>query len=641
MKKILLLLILLLPMLLSAQSPKNLSTKNKRAVARYNEALAAYNRYNLDEAERLLKESIKIEHNFIEAYLVLTQVYSEKGEPEKAISSAEKAVSINNNFFPKTYFNLGVLNFSIGNYQKALEYFEKYLTYHETSGSMVELARNNIERCRFAIHAVANPVPFNPANIGDSINTTLDEYWPSLSVDERTIVYTVRLPKEPEVGIKGTKWQEDFYTSTRNEDGTWSKGIPVGSPLSTVFNEGAQSLSSDGKTMYYTICQGDCDLYFSTINSDGSWGHPLKLPPAINSEKSSEKQPSISPDGQMLYFVSNRPGGLGGFDIWVSVKNPNEVWGNAVNLGQPVNSPGNEQSPFIHFDNKTLYFSSNDHIGMGGQDIFVSHLTDSGKWSEPLNLGYPINTCKNEEGLVVNAIGKTAYYSSNYIPDKGMDIYTFELYPEIQPIPSSYVTGTIRDYTTLKPVEAHISLIDLQSKRETMNSYSSVTGGFMVCLPSDNSYALFAQAPGYLFYSENFNLKGLYSFDKPYHLDVLLKPVRQGEVTIMRNVFFETDSYELLPESTVELDRVVETLSQNPTIKVEIGGHTDNQGAPDYNQKLSERRAKSVVDYLLSKSVSPERVSWKGYGESQLVAPNNSPEGRAMNRRTELKILEN
>lgn len=641
MKKILLLLIFLLPMLLSAQSPKNLSTKNKRAVARYNEALAAYNRYNLDEAERLLKESIKIEHNFIEAYLVLTQVYSEKGEPEKAISSAEKAVSINNNFFPKTYFNLGVLNFSIGNYQKALEYFEKYLTYHETSGSMVELARNNIERCRFAIHAVANPVPFNPANIGDSINTTLDEYWPSLSVDERTIVYTVRLPKEPEVGIKGTKWQEDFYTSTRNEDGTWSKGIPVGSPLSTVFNEGAQSLSSDGKTMYYTICQGDCDLYFSTINSDGSWGHPLKLPPAINSEKSSEKQPSISPDGQMLYFVSNRPGGLGGFDIWVSVKNPNEVWGNAVNLGQPVNSPGNEQSPFIHFDNKTLYFSSNDHIGMGGQDIFVSHLTDSGKWSEPLNLGYPINTCKNEEGLVVNAIGKTAYYSSNYIPDKGMDIYTFELYPEIQPIPSSYVTGTIRDYTTLKPVEAHISLIDLQSKRETMNSYSSVTGGFMVCLPSDNSYALFAQAPGYLFYSENFNLKGLYSFDKPYHLDVLLKPVRQGEVTIMRNVFFETDSYELLPESTVELDRVVETLSQNPTIKVEIGGHTDNQGAPDYNQKLSERRAKSVVDYLLSKSVSPERVSWKGYGESQPVAPNNSPEGRAMNRRTELKILEN
>jgi len=628
-------------MLLSAQSPKNLSTKNKRAVARYNEALAAYNRYNLDEAERLLKESIKIEHNFIEAYLVLTQVYSEKGEPEKAISSAEKAVSINNNFFPKTYFNLGVLNFSIGNYQKALEYFEKYLTYHETSGSMVELARNNIERCRFAIHAVANPVPFNPANIGDSINTTLDEYWPSLSVDERTIVYTVRLPKEPEVGIKGTKWQEDFYTSTRNEDGTWSKGIPVGSPLSTVFNEGAQSLSSDGKTMYYTICQGDCDLYFSTINSDGSWGHPLKLPPAINSEKSSEKQPSISPDGQMLYFVSNRPGGLGGFDIWVSVKNPNGVWGNAVNLGQPVNSPGNEQSPFIHFDNKTLYFSSNDHIGMGGQDIFVSHLTDSGKWSEPLNLGYPINTCKNEEGLVVNAIGKTAYYSSNYIPDKGMDIYTFELYPEIQPIPSSYVTGTIRDYTTLKPVEAHISLIDLQSKRETMNSYSSVTGGFMVCLPSDNSYALFAQAPGYLFYSENFNLKGLYSFDKPYHLDVLLKPVRQGEVTIMRNVFFETDSYELLPESTVELDRVVETLSQNPTIKVEIGGHTDNQGAPDYNQKLSERRAKSVVDYLLSKSVSPERVSWKGYGESQPVAPNSSPEGRAMNRRTELKILEN
>ncbi|MBP8644334.1 MAG: PD40 domain-containing protein [Bacteroidales bacterium] len=641
MKKILLLLIFLLPMLLSAQSPKNLSTKNKRAVARYNEALAAYNRYNLDEAERLLKESIKIEHNFIEAYLVLTQVYSEKGEPEKAISSAEKAVSINNNFFPKTYFNLGVLNFSIGNYQKALEYFEKYLTYHETSGSMVELARNNIERCRFAIHAVANPVPFNPANIGDSINTTLDEYWPSLSVDERTIVYTVRLPKEPEVGIKGTKWQEDFYTSTRNEDGTWSKGIPVGSPLSTVFNEGAQSLSSDGKTMYYTICQGDCDLYFSTINSDGSWGHPLKLPPAINSEKSSEKQPSISPDGQMLYFVSNRPGGLGGFDIWVSVKNPNGVWGNAVNLGQPVNSPGNEQSPFIHFDNKTLYFSSNDHIGMGGQDIFVSHLTDSGKWSEPLNLGYPINTCKNEEGLVVNAIGKTAYYSSNYIPDKGMDIYTFELYPEIQPIPSSYVTGTIRDYTTLKPVEAHISLIDLQSKRETMNSYSSVTGGFMVCLPSDNSYALFAQAPGYLFYSENFNLKGLYSFDKPYHLDVLLKPVRQGEVTIMRNVFFETDSYELLPESTVELDRVVETLSQNPTIKVEIGGHTDNQGAPDYNQKLSERRAKSVVDYLLSKSVSPERVSWKGYGESQPVAPNSSPEGRAMNRRTELKILEN
>lgn len=639
MKKLLLILIVLIPLTTSAQKRKKLSIRNRRATELYYKALSFYDRTDLLSAEKFLKEGIRLEPKFIEAHLVIAQIYFERGLPEKAIEHLTKAHEINRNFFPKSFYTLGILYFSTGQYEQALESFKTYLSYNESGGKLPQLAGANIKRCEKALKAIANPVPYKPVNMGDSINSQFDEYWPSLSVDEQTLVYTVRLPKEKELGIKGTRWQEDFYASTRNASGSWSKGKPLGKPINTDFNEGAQSLSADGNTMYFTVCRGVCNLYYAVRNPDRSWSKPVKLPPTINTQRYSEKQPSISPDGKTLYFVSNRRGGKGSFDIWKSERNPDGSWGNATNLGGPINTPGSEQSPFIHFDNQTLYFSSNGHGGMGSQDLYLSRKNQSGNWSKPVNLGYPINTHKSEEGLVINARGNKAYYSSYINPEKGRDIITFELYPEIRPIPTSYVKGRVRDSQTLNPVEATITLVNLATQNIVMNPPENPDGTFTVCLPTNRQYALFASAPGYLFHSEHFNLTGHHSFNHPYQLDILLNPITINQTLIMRNVLFELDSYKLKPESSIELDRVVAMLKQNPTLKVEIGGHTDNQGDESYNQILSEKRAEAVVRYLTRKGIEASRLSWKGYGEKVPIETNSTAEGRAKNRRTEMRII--
>lgn len=632
-------LIVLLPAFAVAQTKKELSVNNRRAIENYNLALKSYDRYDYIEAQRLLRESIKIEPKFIEAHLVLSQTFYMMGNIPSAIEYLEKAIAINPNFYPRAYYTLGRFFLQIGEYQHAKEKLEYFLTLKDKSNEIEKSTYEAIERCKFAINAIANPVPYNPINIGSNVNTDLDEYWPSLSVDEKTLVYTVRLPKSVNVGIKNTKWQEDFYVSTKYNSPDWDKGTPIGDPINTEINEGAQALSADGKTMYYTICSGVCNLYTSVMQSDGTWAAPVKLPPQINASKYSEKQPSISPDGRTIYFVSNRPGGLGGFDIWKSDKNPDGTWSNAVNIGEPINSSGDEQSPFIHFDNQTLYFSSNGHMGMGSMDIYVTRLDSTGKWTKPLNFGYPINTYKSEEGLIVNAKGTVAYYSTDIIPERGRDIFTFNLYPEIQPIPTSYLTGVVKDSKTLEPLEAQVTLVDLLSKKEIMNTTTLKDGKFLVCLPTNKSYGLFASAPNYLFHSEHFDLKGIFSFDKPYYLEILLNPIVKDEILVLRNIFFALDSYELQPESTIELDKLVAILKQNPTIKIEVGGHTDDQGTNEYNQKLSENRAKSVAEYLIANKIDVNRVKWVGYGETKPVANNATPEGKAQNRRTEVKIL--
>lgn len=621
------------------QNAKKYSVTNKRAIERYEKALNALDRYDNITAKGLLEECIRQEPKFIEAHLVLSQVYMEMGESNLAIEHILKAQGINKDFHPRAYYILGLLYYSIGEYQKAMSSFETFLTYNDKRATINDSARKMVAKCQFAINQMANPVPFTPKNIGTGVNTDLDEYWPSLSVDEQTLVYTVRLPKNPDKGIKGTKWQEDLYISYRNELGEWTKGNPVDSPLNTEFNEGAQSVSSDGKTIFFTICRGECNIYRSTVEPNGTWSRPQKLPPTINTERYSEKQPSISPDGKTLYFVSNRPGGFGNFDIWKSELQPDGTWGNAVNMGEVINTDESEQSPFIHFDNRTLYFSSAGHVGMGGQDIFVSKLDSSGNWTKPVNLGYPINTYRSEDGLIVNARGNTAYYSTDFNTESGRDIFTFELYPEVQPTPTSFVTGTVRNRKTLEPVEASVKLVDLKLNRVVMDIVAALKGQFLVCLPVHSKYGLFVSAPGYLFHSEHFDLTEYYSFEKPLRLDILLHPVEKGEVITLRNIFFSFDSYQLLNESMPELNYLVDILRNNPEMIIEIGGHTDDTGSAEYNQKLSELRAKAVVEYLISQGITASRLKWVGYGKSKPVAPNSTPEGRALNRRTEVRIL--
>jgi hypothetical protein len=419
----------------------------------------------------------------------------------------------------------------------------------------------------------------------------------------------------------------------------------IGSPINTGENEGAQSISANGRFMVFTACNktdavGRCDLYFSKKVGD-KWTYPRNMQPPVNS-RYKETQPSLSADGRTLYFASDRPGGKGQLDVWVTSRDDNGNWSQPINLGDTINTRYHEMSPYVHQDNQTLYFASDGQIGLGGFDLFVSRRDNEGKWGTPQNLGYPINTNKDEFGLIVNAKGNKAYFSSDRDPAMGKDIYTFDLYNKIQPLEVSYMKGIVFDKETRKRLTAKFELIDLESGKMIYESFSDEeTGEFLICLPTDKDYCLNVSKKGYLFFSENFALKGIFRKTEPFLKDVPMQSIKIGESIILKNIFFETDLYALKKESRIELDKVIEFLHDYPAIKIEISGHTDNVGSLDYNQTLSENRAKSVVDYLIKSSITKDRIKYKGYGFSQPVASNDTEEGKALNRRTELKIIEN
>lgn len=622
-----------------AQSP--LSSKSSKAIKLYQEALANYNLLYYREAIKNLKSAIEADKKFIEAYILIGEISMDNGQEKEAIRDFIESIQLNPDFSPSVYFNLSQLEFNNGIYEDALIHVKKFLSYTIISDKSKKSAETLLKSCEFAIKAIKNPVPFNPINLGPNINTKYDEYWPSLSADEQTLIFTRQLPKNPDKPYVFWNLQEDFYFSTF-ENGQWTTAQPVGPPINTPGNEGAQSISADGKFMVFTGCgredgYGSCDLYFSKKQGD-EWSVPRNMGPPINTS-AWETEPSLSADGKTLYFTSNRPNGKGGMDIWKSTLNDNGTWSEPVNLGDSINTPFDEKSPFIHPDNKTLYFSSNGWPGLGRFDLFVSHKKDDNNWSTPKNLGYPINTNFDEEGLIVNAKGNKAYYSSTREGQGGRDLFSFEIYNEIRPDPVSYMKGKVFDAETNFPLKAHFELIDLKSDTLVMDAWSdAIDGSFLICIPSGKDYALNVNKKGYLFYSDHFTMT-VGDFTKPFLKDVPLQVIKVGEKVIMRNIFFDFDSYTLKTESKSELDKLLIFLTDNPNLQIEIRGHTDNTGSGEYNKKLSENRALAVVAYLINNSIDSKRITSSGYGDTQPIADNNTEDGRALNRRTEFKVI--
>ena len=623
------------------------STSNKKAIKSYQKALTAYQNYDFTTAEEAMLKAIKSDNNFIEAHIVLSEIYIDKKEFANAIESYRNVIRINPDFFPQLYFSLAELEMMVNDFLMAKQHLQKFLSYKSIKPDIRIAAKKKLRSCKFAMNAIQNPVPFNPENLGDSINTQYDEYWPSLTADEQTLLMTRLMPRNPANTNKNLKknsrnYQEDFYIAVK-ENGFWKKAIDAGKTLNTRYNEGAQTISVDGKQMYYTACQrskgkGSCDIYVSVLQPQG-WSKSENIGSPVNTS-SWEGQPSISPDGQTLYFVSNRSGGSGGKDIWYSNLRSDGTWSKPVNLGKSINTSADEQSPFIHSDNKTLYFASAGKTGMGGFDLFKSTRNNEGDWDEAVNLGYPINTTSNEVGLIVNAQGDKALFASDRNKNQGKDIYQFELYKEARPNPVSYLKGITFDKETKQKLQAKFELINLETNKLVMQSISDeYTGEFLICIPTNNDYALNVTAPGYLFYSDNFTLKGIYNISKPYLKNIALNPIKVGERLVLRNIFFETDSYILDKKSLVELTKLTKFLERNPSLVVEISGHTDNVGTSKYNQSLSQNRAKSVYQYLIDNEINSNRLKYKGYGETQAISSNNTEKGRAENRRTEIKIL--
>jgi len=621
---------------------QNNKASDKKIESLYNEAKANAQAGDKVKAIALLKQVLKNDPQYYMAFFGLADIYHETKERQLEKDALVNGLRISLDRFPGGYKFLAELLYAEAAYAEALKNMEQYNRLKKT----LTIEENRLlESCRFASKAIESPVAFHPENAGEAINTTEDEYWPSLNGESNALVFT-RLITKDAAGKKIAYPQEDFYVSQKDSAG-WQNALPLGPPVNTGENEGAQCISADGRLLFFTGCGrpdglGSCDIYMS-VRQKGKWSEPVNLGNPVNSNFW-ESQPSVSADGRLLYFTSNRKGGKGKMDIWRAEElgvSPEgfPVYGKVINM-ESVNTSGNELSPFIHADGKTLYFASDFWPGMGGKDLFFITL-DSTKTSLPQNLGYPVNTSANEEGLVVEVSGDCAWYTANNTGFGGRDIFTFQLPEALKPQPVSWVKGKVINRKTGQLILSEIVLNDLVGNKLIQHLYPFENEGeFLFCLPSGHNYGLNISKPGYLFHSENFNLLATNNRHQPLTLTIALDPIETGKTTILKNIFFETDSFSLKPESKGQLKEIVDFMKTNPGLVIEIGGHTDHQGTDNYNLVLSGKRANAVVQSLVEMGVPSARLKSKGYGFAIPVADNSVEEGRALNRRTEFKIIE-
>lgn len=617
----------------TAQPPY--SSTNSKAIKLYESGLKLYDAKQNDKAEQDFLKALEKDPSFIEPYILLANIYVEAGQYEKAAAQYARTFEINPNFFAANYFQAANIELKIGRYEDAKKHYEKYIALKRGPQEMLDKAMKYLASCNFAIEAMKHPVPFKPVNMGDAVNTPDYEYFPSITADDQTLLFTRNIRS-------GKDGQEDFFSSSRTKEG-WS--LAMGLNINTPDNEGAPSLSADGQVLVFAACgkpngMGSCDLYFSR-KSGNTWSKPQNLGPPVNSAHW-ETQPSFSSDGKTLYFVRGSVKGhvIQPADIYMTQINDDGTWSVPVRLSNKINTDGNESSVFIHPDNQTLYFSSNGHVGMGGFDIYLSRKQPNGEWGEAINLGYPINTHNDENSLLVGPDGNVAYFASDREGGYGgLDMYSFELDKSLKPEKITYFKGKVYDAKTKKALGARFQLLDLQSGTTVVESYSNPGNGeFILTLPVNKNYALNVSREGYAFYSENFELKNIADATRPYLMDVPLQPLDTGIVIELKNIFFETAKFDLKEESKAELQKLVSFLDLNKTIKVELGGHTDNVGNEKANQVLSNNRAKAVYDHLIGAGIPKERLSFRGYGDRKPKVPNDTPENRAKNRRTEMKI---
>lgn len=632
---------------LTAQAQVNYTTKDKRAIKLYESGGDCMRQRKWACAEEDLKKAAAQDPAFIEPRIYLAEMYEEQGKSTESMAAWDEVLAISPRYFSPASLHQAELQFAAQKYDDAEKNYRLYLSVDDEPQRKAR-ALLGIEKCAFAREAVQHPVPFEPKNLGPGVNTKFPEYYPCITADNMTLLYTRRI-EEP---TSPYGMQEDFFVSYKG-DTAWGTGSPIPSVDTKTMNEGAGTLSPDGRFIVFTKCAlldndygaglkglGSCDLFISRRIGE-RWTPPDNLGPPLNS-RNWESQPSLGSDGKTLYFVRamQAQDGLKSMDIMKSVLGDDGNFSKPEPLSKTINTLFQEESVQIHPDGRTLYFSSDGFPGMGGLDIYVSRLDDEGNWSKPMNLGYPINTSADENSVLVGADGKLAFFASDRKGGYGdLDLYSFELPEAGRATPVSYVTGRVSDIVTGKSVEADVQLYDLASGKLATAAYSDPKSGeFLVCLPVGRDYALNASAEGYLFFSENYSIAKS-TVEKPFSLDVKLSPLTSGSVIALRNIFFNTASAELLPASNLELDKLLRLMKANPTLRIEVGGHTDNVGADADNQKLSEQRATAVAEYLTGYGIEASRVTSAGFGETKPVASNDTEEGRAQNRRTEITVL--
>ena len=609
---------------------------NPKAGELYGKAYEEATSHNYAEAIRLLDDALKLEPKFVDVFLSRAGIRADMKNYSASVQDFETALGMDS-VYSKTY----LLPYSIslagtGRFQQALNAVNEFLANPKLNIQSVNAGKYRRSTYQFALdyekkHPAAHYI-FSPRNAGDGINTTALEYFPSLTIDGQKMIFNRRVDND-----------EDFYESNR-VNGVWSEAALLGGKVNTNLNEGAQNISQDGQWLVFTGCNypegaGSCDLYFSVRTNNG-WSEAKNLGAPVNTE-AWESTPSLSPDKRDLYFSSNRPGGFGGKDIWVSHRLPNGKWSIPENLGEAVNTSADESCPFMHADNQTLYFNSNGHPGYGMTDLFFSKKVNDSSWLMAENLGYPINSIDDEGSLIVAADGKTAYYASDGKDTRGgLDIYSFELRYDIRPLKTLWVKGKVFNKKTSEGLPSAVELLDLKNGNLLSRIQTDEDGNYLATLPVGTDYLFNVNRKGFLFYSDRFSLLDK-NIDSIFTVDIPLQPIEKGASIVLKNIFFETNQYNLQPESMTELNKVVALLNDNPNLKIQIDGHTDNVGQSNNNLLLSENRAKAVVGYLLGKGISNQRLSDKGFGSTKPVADNATEKGKSLNRRTELSVTGN
>ncbi len=611
-----------------------LTVDNIKGNAREN-YMAAYITKNFERSDSLVKLAVQEKPNFIDGWILLGDNKFREKQYDEAARAYEKVKSLKEDYVYDINLRLAKSYIGAEKYQDALSHARSFQQLEKLGAS----DRMNVEKliadCEFAMEALHHPVPFETTNLGPGVNTPLNEAGPFLTTDEKYLYFTRQIDD-------GNYTQEDIYYSVRT-DNTFGQANEVGDAINTFeYGEGSVCISASGKYLLFSSYdrpngQGNSDIYISRKVGE-KWERANNVSDPINGP-GWEGAPSLSADGRTLFFSSVRSGGMGQRDIWVSYLNDDGSWTRPQNLGDSINTPFNDESPFIHPDGKTLFFSSNGWPGMGNYDLYKSVKLPNGQWSKAVNLGYPINTSGYEVSIFISTEGNTAYYSSERKDSYGgMDIYKFDFPSELRPDYTSYVKGNVFDNATHDALNATVQIYDLEAGKLYMSiTADKLNGGFMSALPAGKNYGVMVQKDGYLFYSQNISLKNVHS-GRPYELNIGLNKIKVGETVVLNNVFFESDQYDLKSESKSELEVIRKMLDKNPTLKIEIGGHTDNSGTDEKNKVLSENRAKSVYDYLVSKGTDATRLTFKGYASSKPVAPNDTAENKAKNRRTEFVV---
>lgn len=606
------------------------------------------------EAYQNLVEAVSIDPEYAEALSILAYLNTKRDQSQqsknlalKYYQKAQQACASYRNY--EASFWLGKEFYEQQQYDIAYPYLKEYTSLAaDKKQPELEQAKQMLKSIHKYKEIFKNPVPFTPKKVTGA-STSDDEYLPMLSPDNQFLFFTRKVSEDSKTAVGQTE-RELLIQSRKKYDGTYSAGIPMPEPFNQGAYQGGTSISVDNKLLFITIVNqeptrdgrlfSNGDIYYSEFKG-GTWTELKSIGANINGRLTWEGQPSISADNKTLYFSSARgEDNLGGMDLYKVTRLENGRWSDPVNLGPTINTPGNEKSPFMHSDSYTLYFSSDGHPGVGGQDIFFTRINKFGKFSSPVNLGVPINTEEDEHGFMVSTDGHYGYFSSN-LDQKGLDIFYFDLPVEARPEEVIFVKGSIdsKDENAAKGMS--IELKNMATNQVVEGVVDESSGEYVAVISAKESedVMMMAKKEGYAFTSQYINSTEDV-IGKPRRVEAMeFNPIQEGETYRINNINFATDSYYLEEYVMNILNEFIEFLEENPSVKVSINGHTDNVGDDQSNLELSTNRAKAVMNYLILEGISPSRLEYKGYGESKPIASNNTAEGRSKNRRTEFVIL--